>query len=144
MCLCIAKLKETSRKFKTSCNHIKHLVLQGYKYTSVSSSFFFYGFVLITKAISFKFYILGKKTEPATGGILQEKATFKNFEKFTGNHLCWNIFFNEVEGLKFATLLKKRLQNWCFPESFAKLLRITTLKNLCKRQLLKRHTFTDP
>ena len=144
MCLCVAKLKETSRKFKTSYNHIKHLVLQGYKYTSASGSFFPYGFVLITKAMSLKFYILGKKTEPATEGVLQEKATFKNFAKFTGKRLCRNLFFNEVEGLKSATLLKKRLQHWCFPDSFAKLLRTPTLKNICKHQLLKRYTFTDP
>ena len=36
-----------------------------------------------------------------------KKGVFKNFAKFTCKHLCRSIFFNEVEGLRPATLLKK-------------------------------------
>ena len=37
------------------------------------------------------------------------KRVLKNFAKFTGKHLPQNLFFNEVAGLRPATLLKKRL-----------------------------------
>ena len=38
-----------------------------------------------------------------------EKGVPKNFTKVAGKHLCQNLFFNKVRGLKPATLLKKRL-----------------------------------
>ena len=37
-----------------------------------------------------------------------KKVFLKNFFKFTGKHLCQSLFLNKVEGLKTATLLKKR------------------------------------
>ena len=37
------------------------------------------------------------------------KGVLRNFTKFTGKHLCQNFFFNNVVGLRPATLLKKRL-----------------------------------
>ena len=42
----------------------------------------------------------------------------KNFPKFTGKHACWS------------------LQHSCFPVKFAKLLRTSISKNICKRLLL--------
>ena len=33
-----------------------------------------------------------------------------------------DLFFNKVAGLEPATLLKKKLQHWCFPVNFAKVL----------------------
>ena len=45
---------------------------------------------------------------------------FKLFAIFTGKHLCWSLFFNKVEGLKPAILLKKRLQHKCLPVTFEK------------------------
>ena len=47
-------------------------------------------------------------------------------------------------GLRPATLLKKRLWHRCFSVNFATYLRAPILKNICKRQLLERSTFTDP
>ena len=47
----------------------------------------------------------------------------KNFAKFTGKHLCWTFFFNEVAGLRPAALLKKTLQHRWFSVNFAKVLR---------------------
>ena len=41
--------------------------------------------------------------------VLCKKAVLKNFAEFTGKHLCQGLFFNKVEGLSPATLLKKRL-----------------------------------
>ena len=52
-----------------------------------------------------------------------KKSVFRNFTKSTGKHLCQNLFFNKVVGLRPATLLKKRLWHKCFPMNFAKFLR---------------------
>ena len=49
-----------------------------------------------------------------------KKEFFKNFTKFKGKHLCWSLFFNIDSGLRPATLLKKRLQQRCFPVNFVK------------------------
>ena len=49
-----------------------------------------------------------------------KKGVLKNFDKFTGKHLCSSFFFNKVTG---RTLLKKRLQNRCFPVNFRNFLR---------------------
>ena len=45
---------------------------------------------------------------------------FKNFAKFPGKRLCWNLFFNKVVGLKACNFIKKRLQHRSFPMNFAK------------------------
>ena len=55
--------------------------------------------------------------------VFCKKGVLKNLAKLTGKHLCWSLFFNKVAGLRLATLLKKRLQHWCFPVNFAKFLR---------------------
>ena len=52
-----------------------------------------------------------------------KKDVLRNFAKFTGKHLWQGIFLNKVAGLRFATLLKKRLLHRCFPVNFAKFLR---------------------
>ena len=54
-----------------------------------------------------------------------KKGVLRNFEKFTGKHLCQRFFFNKVIDLSPAILLKKRLQHRCFPVNFAKFLRNT-------------------
>ena len=64
------------------------------------------------------------------------KGVLKNFAKFTGKHLCKSLFFNEVAGLRPATLLKKRLWHRCFPVNFAKFLRTPFLQNTSGRPLL--------
>ena len=43
----------------------------------------------------------------------------RNFAKFGGKRLCQSLFFNKVAGLRFATLIKKRLWHRCFPVNFA-------------------------
>ena len=43
-----------------------------------------------------------------------EKSVLKNFVKFTGKHLCWNLFFTKVSSLRPTTLLKKRLHHRFF------------------------------
>ena len=46
-------------------------------------------------------------------GFSVKKGVLRNFAKLTGKHLCQSLFFNKVEGLRPATLLKKRLWHRC-------------------------------
>ena len=62
----------------------------------------------------------------------------KNFEKLTGKHLYQSLSFNKVEGLRPATLLKKRLWHMCFLVNFAKFLRTPFLQNTSGRLLLEK------
>ena len=66
-----------------------------------------------------------------------KKAVLRNFEKFTGKHLCQSLFFNKVAGQRPATLLKNKLWHRCFPVSFAKFLRTPFLQNNSGRLFLK-------
>ena len=50
----------------------------------------------------------------------------KNFTKFTGKHLCQNLFFNKVAVPE--TLLKKRFWHRCFHLNFVKFLRTSFLQ----------------
>ena len=50
--------------------------------------------------------------------VFSKKGVPKNYAKFTGKNLCQSLFFNKVSGLRPATLLKKRLWQWCFPMKF--------------------------
>ena len=59
-----------------------------------------------------------------------KKGVPKDFEKFTGKHLCQSLFFNKIAGLRPAMLLKKRLWLRCFPVNFAKFLRTPYLQNI--------------
>ena len=65
-----------------------------------------------------------------------KKGVIRNFVKFTGKHLCQSIFFNKVAGLRYATLLKKRLWHMCFLVNFAKFLRTPFLQDKTGRLLL--------
>ena len=56
------------------------------------------------------------------GGVLQ-KGVLKNYLKFTGKHLCQNLFFNKAAGLRPATLFKKRLWHRCLSMNFEIFLR---------------------
>ena len=58
-----------------------------------------------------------------------KKVFLKNFSKFLGKHLCWSLFFNKVSGQRPATLLKKRLQQRCFPVNFMKFLKTPFWQN---------------
>ena len=65
-----------------------------------------------------------------------EKGILKNLRKFAGKQLWQSFFFNKVEGLRPAALLKKRLWHKCFPLNFVKLLRTPFLQNTSGRLLL--------
>ena len=55
-----------------------------------------------------------------------------NFAKLIGKHLCPNLFFDKFAGLRYAALLKKRLQHTCFPAHFGKFSRTTISNNICE------------
>ena len=59
-------------------------------------------------------------SEAATRGVLLRKGVLSSFAKLTGKHKCQSFLFNEVAGLRLATLLKKRLWHRRFPVNFAK------------------------
>ena len=65
-----------------------------------------------------------------------EKGVLRNFTKFTGKHLCQNLVFNKLAGLRPATLLKKRVWHRCFPVNFVKFLKTPFLQNTSGRLLL--------
>ena len=60
----------------------------------------------------------------------------KKLTKFIRKHLCWSLFFNKVSDLRNAALLKKRLQQRCFPANFVKFLKTPLLQNTSRRLLL--------
>ena len=66
-----------------------------------------------------------------------KKTFLKNFAIFTGKRLCRSLFFNQNVGLQAYNFIKKRLQHRCFPDNAVKFLRITILKNICERLLVK-------
>ena len=64
-----------------------------------------------------------------------KKEFLKNFTKFKGRHLCCSLFLNKDSGLRPTTLLKKSLQQRCFPVNFV-FSRTTFLQNTSRRLLL--------
>ena len=71
-----------------------------------------------------------------------KKGVLGHFAKFTGQHLCQNLFFNKVVGLRSANLLKKRLWHSCFPVNFAEFLRTHFLAEHRRWLLLNAKVFT--
>ena len=65
------------------------------------------------------------------------KAVFRNFEKFTGKHLCQSLLFNKVAGLRTVTVLKKRFWYRCFPVNFLKFLKTPSITEHLRWLLVK-------
>ena len=55
--------------------------------------------------------------------VFCKKGAIRNFTKFSGKHLCQGLIFNEVAGLRLATLSKMRFWHRCFPVNFVEFLR---------------------
>ena len=66
------------------------------------------------------------------------KGVLRNFEKFTGKHLCQILLFNKVAGLRTVTLLKKRFWYRCFPVNFSKFLKTPSITEHLRWLLLKK------
>ena len=60
--------------------------------------------------------------------------TIKNFARFTGKHLCQNLFLNKVAG---CTLLKKEPLAQVFSYEFCKISKSTFLQSMSGRLFLK-------
>ena len=46
--------------------------------------------------------------------VFRKEDVLKKFANFPGKHLCWSFLFDEVGGLRSATLSKKRFRHRCF------------------------------
>ena len=57
-----------------------------------------------------------------------KKGVLRNFAKFTGKHVCQNLFFKKVAGLSPAALLQKRPWHRSFPVNLTKFLRTPFLQ----------------
>ena len=57
-----------------------------------------------------------------------KKGVLRNFAKFTGKHVCQNLFFKKVAGLSPAGLLQKRPWHRSFPVNLTKFLRTPFLQ----------------
>ena len=58
-----------------------------------------------------------------------KKGVFRNFASFTEKQLRWSLFLIELQAFRPAALLKRRLQQRCFPGGFTKFLIKTNLKS---------------
>ena len=58
-------------------------------------------------------------TKTIIGGV-PKKSVLKNFVKFPGKHLCWNLFFNKVASMTptqvFSSEFCEIFKNTFFPE----------------------------
>ena len=63
---------------------------------------------------SWAFFWEFNETESSHRRCSISKALLENFTKFTGEHLCWSLFFNKAGSLSPLTLLKKRLTHSFF------------------------------
>ena len=72
-----------------------------------------------------------------------KKGILRNFTKFTGKHLRQSLFFNNVAGLRPATLFQRKLLHSCFPVNFAKFSRTLFLQNTSGQLLLCFMEFSD-
>ena len=69
--------------------------------------------------------------------VFCRKSVLRNFEKFTGKHLCQGLLFNKAAGLRTVTLLKKRFWYRCFPVNFSKFLKTPSITKHLRWLLLK-------
>ena len=69
--------------------------------------------------------------------VFCRKGVLRNFEKFTGKHLCQSLLFNKVAGLRTVALLKKRFWYRCFPVNFSKFLKTLSITEHLRWLLLK-------
>ena len=58
------------------------------------------------------------KKQPPEG--LSKKGVLKKFNKFQLKTPLLESYFDRVSGLRAVTLLKKKLQHWCFQENLMK------------------------
>ena len=69
--------------------------------------------------------------------VFCRKGVLRNFEKFTGKHLCQSLLFIKIAGLRTGTLLKRRFCCRCFSVNFSKFLKTTSITEHLRWLLLK-------
>ena len=57
-----------------------------------------------------------------------KKGVLRNFENFTGKHLCWSFFLKELQ--EVCNFIKSRLRHRSYPEERTKFLRTSNLKTV--------------
>ena len=62
--------------------------------------------------------------------ISSRRGVLKGFANFTGNHLCWGLFFYKVSSLQACINTKKRLLHRFFPVKFEKFWRALISKTI--------------
>ena len=81
-------------------------------------------------------YHLIRDQKQSPGGVLKKRCSWI-FRKIYRKISVLESLFNKVVGLRLATLLKKRLQQRCFPVNFAKFLRTPSLVEHLRWLLLR-------
>ena len=90
--------------------------------------FFVYLYLQLT--ILFLVSVISNKFRSSHCKYSVKKGVLTNFAKFTGKHLCQNLFFNKAAGLACNFIEKETLpQHRCFPMKIAKFLRPPFLQN---------------
>ena len=74
--------------------------------------------------------------EGSLTGVFCKKGVLKNFAKFTGKHLCQNLFSNKFTGLKACNFIKKETLAQVFPCEFCEI-----YKNTCVTEHLRWRIF---
>ena len=63
-----------------------------------------------------------KKSRSSHWQMFFKICLLKNFARFTGKHVCWNLFLIKLQASKAVTLLKRILQYRCLLVNIAKFL----------------------
>ena len=75
--------------------------------------------------------------------MISKIGILKGFSKFTGKHLCWNLFINKVAEFKPGTLSKTRFQHRCFPMNFVSFKNTNLIEQLRLTCDINSHIFCD-
>ena len=74
----------------------------------------------ISQSLLAKHINISKQNRSIHPEVFCKKGALKYLTIFVRKHLCQNLLFNKVGGLKPATLSKKRIRYRCFPVNFTK------------------------
>ena len=109
----------------------KNLAMQ--KWAKLSLSYIlkiFLNFIKFESQYSYKLYSY-KKVGSSCSQLFFKIDVLKNFENFTGKHLCWSFFFMKLQTFRPATLLKRDSNTGNL------LWNLWNFKNICEGLLLK-------
>ena len=105
-----------TRHFRSSINHQEHIFYR----TRITS---YFRPVNIAKFLRTAFLYNSRSSHLQ---MFFKIVILKSFANFTGKHLCWSLFFKNVQAQGLQLYLK-RLQHRCFPVRFTKFLKTAFL-----------------